>query len=548
MTEKKTLAALDTAVIGGGVSGLYAAWRLARDTDHAGGIALFEGGDRLGGRLWSIGMKSEKAIPAELGGMFFSDAQTLVYDLCTSALSLETTPITPRPDFAYLRGKRFRIADFDKPDVLPYNLAEEERGKPYHDLIFLALRRIVPDLDAHWPLNSQGSIAETVRYLRTVKFEGRALHHWGFWNLLSKVISNEAFLCLRDVVSSFSLFSNWNAHDAVFSFLQDLTGNWFRLTQGYEQLPRRLARDLTDLQVPVRTNHRLLGIHDGADGLLQLRFDGGSGETGISARRVILALPRLAIESLQHNGIPFRSGRFAEALNAVESVPACKIFLTFAEPWWRRVPEGPGVIEKDTFALSHTDLPMRQCYYLGVDPETGEGLLLASYGDAQAVPFWSALMSASGRQPGLRARVPEAAVREILRQLGEMHGTEVPAPNDAVFVDWTRPPFGGGWHAWQPGWESWKVMASLRRPDPELGIHVCGEAFCAYQSWVEGALTSAEVLLQEEFGLGAPHWLSSTDCLAPYFSQPDHRADGSNHHVGKPEELSQKTGRGSAGA
>jgi hypothetical protein len=47
-------------------------------------------------------------------------------------------------------------------------------------------------------------------------------------------------------------------------------------------------------------------------------------------------------------------------------------------------------------------------------------------------------------------------------------------------------------------------------------VHICGEAYSAYQGWVEGALTSAEVMLQQAFGLDAPDWLGDTDCLAPY--------------------------------
>lgn len=507
----------DLAVVGAGVSGLYTAWRVAREAKgEARNIAVFEATDRTGGRLWSIDLRDERTIPAELGGMFFSDAQTLVYDLCTRRLQLDSTAITAIPDFAYLRGKRFKIDEFSKPGAIPFNLAEDEKGLPYHELTLMALRRIVPDLDDYWPLNPDSKLSDTVAHLRTVKFDDRPLHHWGFWNLLSKVISNEAYLCLKDVVSAFSVFSNWNGRDAIFSILSDLTGNWYRLRNGYQRLPDALATDLAELDVPIHFGHRLQEVRGGEGQSTVLTFDHKGSEVSVFAEKAVLALPKSPLESLDPNSIVYTHASLSEQLASVDPVPACKIFLTFDEPWWRNVPDGPGRIAVDSFALSHTDLPMRQCYYLGVDPHTGEGLLLASYGDMQAVPYWSVLMSDSGRDRSLRCDVPKVARKEIRRQLGEMHDIDVPEPNDAVFVDWAQPPFGGGWHAWQPGWDSSTVTRNLQSPVPGRSLHICGEAYSAYQSWVEGALTSAEAMLQDRFGLEPPSWLTSSQCLAPY--------------------------------
>lgn len=506
----------DFAVVGGGVSGLYTAWRLAAANPDA-RVVLLEQSDRLGGRLWSVGMRREKVIPAELGGMFFSDAQTLVYDLCTASLDLPREAIVSRPDFAYLRGKRFRIEDFSKPSVLPYHLAPDEQGMAYHELLLYALKRILPDLDQHWPLNKDGSMADTVHYLRSAEFQGRSLRHWGFWNLLSKVISNEAYLCLRDLVSSYSLFSNWNGQEAIFSTLMDLTGNWFRLPDGYQKLAIALGEQFEQHGGEIRFQSKVTDIQAGnGAGGVTLALDQKGKVSRIDAGRVVLAIPKTAIKSLDPDSIVLQDVNTRNLLESVDSVPACKIFMTFDRPWWREVPDGPGRIDKGSLAISHTDLPMRQCYYLGTNPDTGEGLLLASYGDAQSVPFWSALMSDSGRYDDLETTVPEFAREEIRRQLSEMHDYDVPAARQALYVDWGALPFGGGWHAWRPGWDSREVMQTLRRPMPEVNLHVCGESYCSYQSWVEGALTSAEVLLQDDLGLDAPDWLSSKDCLAPY--------------------------------
>lgn len=517
MNSEKSEEYVDVAVVGGGVSGLYTAWRLTQSGTNVGNVAVFESSDRVGGRLWSVGMEDERKIPAELGGMFFSDSQALVFRLITEVLQLKTESITPSPDFAYLRKKRFLISNFDESGVPPYSLADDEQGKTYHELLFLALHRIVPDLDDYWPLNRSGTPSELVEHLRKVEFENRKLHQLGFWNLLAKVLSNEAYLCLRDLVGSFAMFSNWNGYDAVLSLLWDLTGSWFRIPDGYEQLPRRLAEQVERAGAALHRNSRVSGIHtDGNTSGLVLQIDSPGGQRQVRAKSVVLALPKRAIHDIEWSDGVLANGSLHSSLEAIEGVPACKIFLTFDEPWWRSVPEGPGKVKDGSFALSHTDLPMRQCYYLGTDPDTGEGLMLASYSDANAVPFWSCLVTESGQPSPLRSTVSAAALDEIRRQLSEMHGVAVPTPSQGIFVNWAAQPYGGGWHAWLPGWRSYDVMASLRRPSAEINLHVCGEVACANEGWVEGALTSAEVMLQEQFGLNEPDWLASSHALSPY--------------------------------
>lgn len=506
----------DVAIVGAGVAGLYTAWRLS----HADGggeksIAVYESTDRTGGRLWSVRLRGEDAIPAELGGMFFSDRQHIVFDLCTRELGLKTESVKPRPDFAYLRSKRFRISDFDQPGVPPYHLAPDEQGLPYHQLLFQALQRILPDLEQHWPFDSNGTYADLVQYLRNASLEGRPLYQWGFWNLLARALSNEAYLCLRDIVSSFALFSNWNACDACLSLLGDAHGTWHRLSDGYQELPDSLSRKLEAAGVPIHLESGLVGLEEHGDELIELALADRHGDSRVLARQVILALPKAALACLADKSQLLRGSDMVEHLKATQPEPACKIFLTYDSPWWRDVPDGPGRIASDAYAVSHTDLPMRQCYYLGCDDATGDGLLLASYSDGQSVPFWAALMSPDGRS-GLTSDVPEVARKEITRQLSEMHGVEIPPAKSGIFVNWQSEPYGGGWHAWQPGWQSQQMMKSLQRPFDDKAVYVCGEAISAYQGWVEGALTSAEILLRDQFGLRQPDWLSSSEGLYPY--------------------------------
>lgn len=46
----------------------------------------------------------------------------------------------------------------------------------------------------------------------------------------------------------------------------------------------------------------------------------------------------------------------------------------------------------------------------------------------------------------------------------------------------------------------------MRRPVADCDLFICGEAYSCAQGWTEGALESAEAMLEEHFGLDRPGW------------------------------------------
>jgi hypothetical protein len=74
--------------------------------------------------------------------------------------------------------------------------------------------------------------------------------------------------------------------------------------------------------------------------------------------------------------------------------------------------------------------------------------------------------------------------------------------------DWSSPSFGGGLHFWALGSDRDLIRTHMLRPMPGLDLHICGEAWCDNQGWVEGALANVEALLQGEFCLSPPDWLA----------------------------------------
>ena len=104
---------------------------------------------------------------------------------------------------------------------------------------------------------------------------------------------------------------------------------------------------------------------------------------------------------------------------------------------------------------------------------------------------------------------PREMVREMHRQICQMHDVSyAPEPMDAAFMDWSDDPYGAGVHFWNPGYKSWEVLQTMTQPVADFPCFICGEAYSTNQTWVEGALQTAEIVLQSRLGLPPPAWLS----------------------------------------
>jgi monoamine oxidase len=542
----KPAADYDVAVVGGGVSGVYSAWRLRADAPRskvlgplaarAGGlrVGLFEYGDRIGGRLFSVRLAGNPGPPIELGGMRFLTSHVRVAKLVRK-LGLPTRELLvndpAKRHLFYLRGRRFGAAEWDRPGfVPPYLLDRGERSRsPGKLLIEVALRHLGGRLDE---LQAIGYRSPALDGLRDV----------GFRNLMLREMSAEAYQLVRDACGYDTLVNNWGAAEAIPFLLADFDPKlqYLALDDGYQALPLRLADEFKNDgggPNPVLLGHRLFRL-DPVEGGIRLTFDRSgkppanprrvspADEFTCVARHVILAMPRRSIELLHPDSFLFDCPTFAEDLASVLPQAGFKIFAAYRAPWWL---DQHGI----TAGRSVTDLPIRQCYYWGTGPKLNDkdpyaarnSVLMASYNDGGSVEFWAGLTRDKERYrppdaacpPGVPVPDPTAPedasaalVAELQNQLRELHGLstlESPDASDIVppyavkFRDWTADPFGGGWHFWKIGARSKEIAARMRQPAAPHPVYVCGEAWSHQQGWVEGALETADDLLENVLGL-----------------------------------------------
>ena len=519
---------VDVAVVGGGVAGAYAAWRLLNSPrlgeplkvlasrQRKLRVELFEYSDRIGGRLYSLQLPGVPSLPVELGGMRFLNSHTRVCSL-VERFKLGFRPLLVEDphklNLYYLRGQHCTAADWQRPSfVPPYQLEPRERARtPGELLIEVALR---------------------------FESEAENLRDVGFWNLLLRELSQEAYSLVREAGGYDTLVNNWSAAEAIPFLLADFPADarYMALNKGFQALPLTLASQFETDGGVIRKNHRLHRI-DWNEELqkLELLFDttGGSGRLVVPqapasrdallvrASHAILAMPRRAIELLHPDSFLFQSTDFQANLRSVLAQPAFKIFAAYRRPWWTKT---RGI----TAGRSLTDLPIRQCYYWGTEEDCPGGtkgnknsILMASYSDGNSVEFWAGLARHPERYTPLPFACPPGVgitpfvenqsaskrlVDELQNQLRVLHGlnrvsppkegAQLLPPYATVYRDWTQEPFGGGWHFWKIGEDSQAVMRFMRQPYPGRPLYICGEAWSRQQGWVEGALATADDVLE----------------------------------------------------
>ena len=494
----------DVAIIGAGISGVYLAWRLKRK-DPGLHVHLFERSDRIGGRLISVRPPELTGFKAELGGMRYLTTQNRVQSLIEAMdLNVRPFPVGQDDNIYYLRGQHMRQDDFGDPQAVPYRLSWLEQGKSPGKLIAEAIDAVIPGADRL-----------TASQWRQVKeqyhFDGKPLYESGFWNVLHTVMSSEAYKLVFDAGGYATTISNWNAAEAMQWYLADFgpSAKYMTLVDGYEALPRKTAEAFAALGGQIHYGACLARLEkSGSSEGLSLSFaDGRIAEAG----QVVLAMPRRSLELIDPRGSYFRAPEIREGIRTVTPHPMFKLFLCYRYPWW----QDAGV----TVGRSVTDLPLRQVYYFGVEsveddditPDMRDSLLMASYDDGRHVGFWRGLASddplpadedpydAETRWNCYRA--PQTMIDHAQRQLKLVHDLEyIPEPYAAAFLDWGQDPFGGAWNSWNIGVKTWEQVPKMIQPDLSWPVYVCGEAYSSSQGWVEGALETADLVI-ERLGL-----------------------------------------------
>jgi monoamine oxidase len=244
---------------------------------------------------------------------------------------------------------------------------------------------------------------------------------------------------------------------------------------GMSSIPRGLIGRFEAAGGKVELGQELLTIEPGSS--LVLHFASG---LVVEAERVVVSAAIPGLERIVSRSPSLPTARLRAIIGAVEAFPAFKLYMAFDEPWWRPSVEGIRLT---------TDLAPRKIFYLDSAPDR-PAALLAAYTDGLHTGPWRTLSN------GLREQTPvndelAAAVRDYLVRLHPSVAV-IPRETASACMFWGADENETGWSFWRAGYISDDVIDIAVQPDARLQLFLCGEAFSHEQSWVEGAIESAD--------------------------------------------------------
>jgi enamine deaminase RidA (YjgF/YER057c/UK114 family) len=394
------------AIVGGGIGGLYAAYRLKqawqnqRDQvkKHLGiedqrplTIAIIERNPLvLGGRIRIADLPTPHgSVRAELGAMRVTTRHLLARNLFKE-LGIGTVPFEGEgfSEHFYLRGKHFDLTDIEQgSSAFPYAVSDHEKGRRPGALVAQVLEATLKDLSL-----DDTATAPMLLILEKLRSETarRALTHdeWctiqehglltgnvhlmniGMWNLIHHYLSPEAASFVEGGFGYESIIGNWNVSDAIPWFIADFSpaqrydaveGSFFRVI---ETLVSAITEPGGDFRCEIVKGARVVGLSKAEDHY-RIRISERNDDdliletpTEISTKSVFLALPRRALEGVDIDWLTAdQRDDWAANLASVRSHRLVKIVQGYRKAWWR----GDG--RRGAASRTFTDLPLRQVYY-----------------------------------------------------------------------------------------------------------------------------------------------------------------------------------------
>jgi len=473
---------VDIAIIGAGVAGTLAAYRLATRYPSK-SIAVFESRSRIGGRLWSVPVPPVSNELAELGGMRIPLQHDATIELVEElGLTTHPAPAVAPGNFVRLRGTRLRRSEVTHAGQFPYRLPQELAALPPEGFIERLAEAVgLDDL-------SKVGIDETGDWLDGLAYGGTRLSYMTAGELLEGEFGSEGAAFIQDWIG-YEL-SDISASKWLGTVLSVSDAQYLGLDGGMQGIPLALAQRAVDQGADMYLGWQALAIADDpdTDGGFIVHFGrhGESETRAVRAGNVILALSGSSMRRLWFNSpLLQQSTVLSRALSHLVENDSIKVYLAYERPWWRELGLEPG--------KSVSDGPLRQTIYLQEDA-AGHSLILASYSFGRhASHAFPTLETLPMEQEA--GRLDESVIRELTDELSQMHGIAVPMPIDGRGVRWGDNTVGSDIPLWGTGIEPWKLTDVLTAPLERRRLFVCGDALSLNQGWVLGALqTTAQVL------------------------------------------------------
>jgi monoamine oxidase len=442
----------DIAIVGGGVAGLTAAYRLSKAGQS---VTLYEASDRLGGRMFTRRDFNEDGQFCELGGELVDTGHTALRTLA-GELGVEIQPIAPQngEDFYFFDGRLRTQRDMIDPATgrgayaqLAARIAQDQNA--------------LLDADENWTQAARDLDATPLRaYLERVSNLAPAwamdvldVAYRGEYGLPTGEQSalNLVDFIGTDVQHGFQVFGD--------------SDEAFRIAGGSSSLPEAIAAQLGG--VAQRMRHALVAVARTNSGV-RLSFEGPDGRVEREHTHLILATPFTKLRSVEGlDGV----GLGDEKLRAIRELgygDNSKLMVSMrTRPW----------------ASAHWPAPTAGVFY------TDRAQLIWETSRAQDGAHGILTNFLQGQQD--RA----AALADLRRGLGGMSPESAAALDETkiAFMAWARQPFALGSYSTTRVGQYTTLLEHTATPSDDGRIRFAGEHTSTdFMGFMNGAVESGE--------------------------------------------------------
>ena len=406
----------DTIILGGGIAGLYTAYKL-QSMNPKMKLLLLEKNDYFGGRIYTV---HDNDLIFEAGAGRFNETHVLLRSLIQN-LGLES-----------------------KVTSIPSDLHFVPSG-PY--------REIYIDKD---PFQVMTPILQEAK-----KTSRQILREQTFIEFARKILTLQDIRFLEDSLGYHEQLMKMNAFDALKLFDKGMhTKHHFSTLQGgISQIADKLVKKLGRI---CKKNVLVSQIsYDSTKMCFEIKakhHNSNDPHKLFVARQCVAALPRPALES-----IPFFKP-IRTLTNTIGCKPLCRIYAQFDLPhiWFKYIPK------------STTNNALR--YVIPIDRE--KGLIMISYTDGKYARFW-------------KEKNKTSMIKELKNYIHQTFNVDMATPVYLKKCYWDL-----GTAYWKPNEKSHDIARKMIQP-MDCPLYICGENYSTNQGWMEGALETAEIVLNK---------------------------------------------------
>ncbi|XP_053380197.1 achacin-like [Mercenaria mercenaria] len=279
----------DIAIIGAGISGSYAAWRLR---DKGLKISVYEYSDRIGGRCFTVQLPDIPDVNIEMGAMRFVPSWHQLLNKTIHELGLETEDLTKAPTgngdtLYYLRGKHLSYSEL--PFKAPYNIPENYRID-YDTLNWQIYMNFTTESSRSETLPS-----ENKQYIKSLDGVDLYMQSWDFFS--GKFLDKETTAYIEDAAGYDDGFAGTSAAKYVPKAKQSewSTARFKTVTKGFQALPTTMLEQFLNESAKDRfyPNHHLRSIKRNQNGMYLITFQPTETISGITSDVQVSIKPNL---------------------------------------------------------------------------------------------------------------------------------------------------------------------------------------------------------------------------------------------------------------